>query len=409
MQQRLVIIGGGHAAAQLCGALSEGGYDGAITLVSEEAVPPYHRPPLSKAYLKQDSDALQSLRGADFFALQGITLQLGDAVDAIDTASREVRLHSGSVLGYDRLVIATGARPRHLPGLAEGMRNVVSLRSAGDAQRLRTQLAAAERIVVIGGGFIGLELAATARGLGKHVTVIEAAPRLLARAVSPEISAHVAAVHRAAGIDVRLDARDLTFEAGLDDIKAVNIGMDNDSERLPTDLLVIGIGAVPETRLAEAAGLVCRNGIVVDAHMQTSDDNIYAIGDCASFPYAPWGTPLRLESVQNAHDQARTAAASLLGTPTPYVAVPWFWSEQGAMRLQMTGLARPDALRVRRDGATAQSFSILHYEGDRLVCVESVNAPMDHLAAKKLLDLGRSPAPEVACDAGTPLKAHTAA
>jgi len=171
---------------------------------------------------------------------------------------------------------------------------------------------------------------------------------------------------------------------------------------------VIGIGATPDIALAQAAGLDCANGVVVDAHMRTSDPDVFAIGDCTAFPYAPWGEPLRLESVQNAHDQARTLAATLMSQPRPYTAVPWFWSEQGAMRLQMAGLARPEARRFRRPGATPQSFSIVHYEDGRLVCVESVNAPMDHLAAKKLLELGRSPAPDIAIDPATPLKAHTA-
>jgi 3-phenylpropionate/trans-cinnamate dioxygenase ferredoxin reductase subunit len=313
-----------------------------------------------------------------------------------------VRLGSGHALAYDQLVLATGARPRRLPGLAEGLRNVVLLRSAEDAQRLRLQLAQAERVVVIGGGFIGLELAATARALGKTVTVLEAAPRLLARAVSPELSDHVLQTHRAAGIEIRVDVPAMSTVTEGDRATAVKIG----DETLPLDLLVIGIGATPEIALAQSAGLDCANGVVVDAHMRTSDPAIFAIGDCASFPYAPWGEPLRLESVQNAHDQARTLAATLMDRAQPYTAVPWFWSEQGTMRLQMTGLARPQARRVRRPGATPQSFSVLHYDGDRLVCVESVNAPMDHIAAKKILELGRSPAPDIAVDPAIPLKTH---
>jgi len=401
---QLLIIGGGHAAAQLCAALTEAAYSGRITLVSEESALPYHRPPLSKGFLKQADDSLQHLRGDGFFDTHRIDVHLGDAALAIDRASKQVSLRSGLQLAYDQLVLATGARPRRLPGLAEGLQNTVLLRSAEDALRLRRQLASAQAVVVIGGGFIGLELAATARALGKTVTVLEAAPRLLARAVSPELSEHVLQTHAAAGIDVRVNAGPLQVITEGERATAVQLA----DERLPLDLLVIGIGATPDIALARAAGLECANGVLVDAHMQTSDPDVFAIGDCTAFPYAPWGEALRLESVQNAHDQARTLAATLMSQRKPYTAVPWFWSEQGAMRLQMTGLARPEALRVRRPGATPQSFSILHYEDGRLVCVESVNAPMDHLAAKKLLELGRSPAPEIAIDPATPLKAHTA-
>jgi 3-phenylpropionate/trans-cinnamate dioxygenase ferredoxin reductase subunit len=255
---------------------------------------------------------------------------------------------------------------------------------------------------VLGGGFIGLEIAATARALGKAVTVLESAPRLLSRSVSAELAEHVLQTHRANGIDLRLGVAVGSFEHDGRRLSALTVA----GERHPVELLVLGIGAAPETALASEAGLEVDNGITVDAYMRTSDPAILAVGDCCNFPEASSGRRLRLESVQNANDQARCAVATLLGRETPYRALPWFWSEQGAMRLQMAGLMPADGTRHRRPGANAASFSVLHYVGDRLACVESVNAPMDHVMSRKLLEAGISPAPELACDASVPLKTH---
>ena len=400
MSDSIVIVGGGHAAAQLCAGLNEAGVGGRVHLVCEEARAPYQRPPLSKAYLKNPAEALQPHRADAWYADAGITVHLADPAMAIDRQAQTVRLKSGLVLPYARLVLATGTRARTLPHLPAGLANVATLRSADDADRLREQLAAAQHVTVLGGGFIGLEIAATAAVLGKAVQVLEAAPRLLLRSVSPEIAEHVLRTHRAAGIDVRLGVSAGGFEVEGDRLAALTV----DGRREPVELLVMGIGAVAEHGLASAAGLHCENGIVVDACMRTSDPLILAVGDCCSFPEFGSGRRLRLESVQNANDQARTAVATLLGREEPYRALPWFWSEQGSLRLQMAGLAPAEGVRHRRPGATPASFSILHYLGDRLVCVESVNAPMDHVMSRKLLEAGKSPAPELACDAATPLK-----
>jgi 3-phenylpropionate/trans-cinnamate dioxygenase ferredoxin reductase subunit len=398
----IVIVGGGHAAAQLCAGLKSAGHAGPLHLVCEEAELPYHRPPLSKAYLKNPDEALQAHRAEAWYASSGITVHLGDRAVAIDRPRRIVRLASGRELGYGQLVLATGSRGRHLPHLPPSLANVVVLRNAADAQRLRGLLDAAAHLTVLGGGFIGLEIAATARARGKQVTVLEAAPRLLMRSVSPELAEHVLAVHRASGIDLRLGVAAGGFEVAQERLAALTV----DGQREPVDLLVLGVGAVPEHTLASDAGLECDNGIVVDDHLRTSDPSILAIGDCASFPEHLSGRRLRLESVQNANDQARTAVATLTGASAPYCALPWFWSEQGALRLQMAGLMPADGHRHRRPGASAASFSLLHYAGPRLVCVESVNAPADHLAARKLLEAGISPEPALACDPATPLKAH---
>jgi 3-phenylpropionate/trans-cinnamate dioxygenase ferredoxin reductase subunit len=398
----IVIIGGGHAAAQLCAGLAAAGQCARVHMVCEEAELPYQRPPLSKAYLKSAQETLLWHRPEHWYAEAGVRLHRADPAISIDRARRSVRLRSGVELEYARLVLATGTRARRLPHLPEGLDNVATLRSADDAQRLRALIDAARHLTVLGGGFIGLEIAATARAAGKAVTVLEAAPRLLMRSVSPELAEHVLQTHRASGMELRLGVAAGGFEVNEGRLVALTV----DGQHEPVELMVLGIGAVPEHALASKAGLECDNGIVVDAFMRTSDPAILAVGDCTSFHEFRSGRRTRLESVQNANDQARTAVATLLGREEPYRSLPWFWSEQGSLRLQMAGLMPVDGTRYRRPGATPASFSILHYAGPQLACVESVNAPADHMAARKLLELGKSPDPALACDPATALKAH---
>jgi 3-phenylpropionate/trans-cinnamate dioxygenase ferredoxin reductase subunit len=403
----ILIIGGGHAAAQMCAGLVEAGAGNRTTLVCGEPVLPYQRPPLSKSFLRKAEEAAQLHRAEAWYADAGVTVRLGEPVVAIDRERQLVRLRGGDQLPYGRLVLATGGRARLLADLPPELANVATLRSVADALALREKMNAFESLTVVGGGFIGLEAAATGRALGKRVTVVESASRLLARAVSPELSEHVLQVHRDAGCDIHLQARIDGFEiepanqpGGAQRLAAIRL----DGERHPVDLLLLGIGAEPETSLAEAAGLDCDNGIVVDEFMVSSDPAILAIGDCTSFPDSASGRRLRLESVQNANDQARTAVATILGKPQPHRAVPWFWSEQGSLRLQMVGLPPPHAERHRRPGPKADSFSIFHYVDGVLQCVESVNAPLDHLMARKLLEAGRTPAIAEAIDPAVPLK-----
>lgn len=399
----IVIVGGGHAGAALCGELAKAGLGPRLRLVCEEADLPYQRPPLSKHFLKSPTETLQPHRPEAWYAEQGIALHRGDAVVAIDRAARAVTLASGQRLPYERLVLATGARARRLPPLPEGLANVVALRQAGDARALRDGLVPGGRLTVLGGGFIGLEVAATARALGLEVEVLESLPRLLSRALSAEMAETVRAAHAAAGIALRLGARVDGFEVEGDRLVALQV----DGERRPLDRLVLGIGAVPDTALAAAAGLAVDNGIVVDGCMRTSDPAILAIGDCSNFPSAAeGGRRLRLESVQNATDQGRTAAATLQGREEPYSALPWFWSDQGALRLQMAGLMPPaeQATRHRRPAPSGDGYSLLHYVGERFVCVESLNAALDHTMARKLLEAGKSPPPAQACDPAVPLK-----
>ena len=398
--ESIVIVGGGHAAAQLCGALAKAGRARGVHLVCEEPELPYQRPPLSKSFLRDDAESVASHRPEAWYSEAGITIHQGDPAIAIDRSKRLVHLRSGAALAFGSLVLATGARARRLHHGPTGLVNVAELRTAADAVRMRELLASCRQLTVVGGGFIGLEIAAGARAMGKAVQVLESAPRLLARAVSPEVAQHVLATHREHGIDVRLGVAVGSFEARADRLASLAVdGVPQDVE-----LMVQGIGAVPEHGLATDAGLHCDNGIVVDEHMRTSDPAILAIGDCTSFPEHTSGRRLRLESVQNANDQARTAAATITGQLQPHRAVPWFWSDQADLRLQMVGLVPAQGTRHRRDGATARSFSMLHYVDDRLACVESVNAPMDHLAARKLLETGRSVPPALACDPAVPLK-----
>ena len=400
---KLVIVGGGHAGAALCSELAKAGLGARVHLVCEEQELPYQRPPLSKHFMKSPDEALQPHRPEAWYAEQGITLHRGDAAVAIDRDARRLRLASGTSLPYASLLLATGARARTLPQLPAGLSNVAVLRHALDARALRAWLQAGRGLTVLGGGFIGLEIAATAKALGLEVEVLEGLPRLLTRALSAEMAATVQAAHAAAGIALRLTASVDGFEIDGDRLVALRV----DGERRAIDRLVLGIGAVPETALAQQAGLAVDNGIVVDACMRTSDPHILAVGDCTNFPCAAnGGQRLRLESVQNAVDQARTAAATLQGREEPYRALPWFWSDQGGLRLQMAGLLPPAAMatRHRRPAASGDGYSLLHYVGERFVCVESINSPLDHTMARKLLEAGKSPPAAQAADPAVALK-----
>ncbi|MCS6765270.1 MAG: FAD-dependent oxidoreductase [Candidatus Protistobacter heckmanni] len=401
--KRIVIIGGGHATAQLCASLVEAkqaGQEYEVAVVSAETEVPYQRPPLSKAYIKTPDAALTPIRARAYYDEHGIALHLGETAVSIDRAARSVALASGKTLAYDWLILATGSRARKLPGVPDATQDLHYLRNAAEAAALRAALNAANKVVVVGGGFIGLEVAATARGLGKDVLVLESAPRLLARALSPEMSGFLLQTHRAAGIEVRLNAR---LEKVLIEGGKVT-GVAEAGGDAAADLILAGIGAEPEIALAKEAGLETGNGIVVDAHMRTSDPQILAVGDCTLFPLHGAGRSIRLESVQNANDQARTAIATIGGQNTPYTALPWFWSEQGAVRVQIAGLAGPNATRHLRGDPASGKFSVLLYENGKFAAVESANLPADHLAARKLLESGVSPAPEAASNPATALK-----
>ena len=401
MSAGIVIVGAGQAGVQTAEALRAGGFEGPITLLGDEPHGPYHRPPLSKAWLAGEMDAAQLvMRAPEMLARKNIELRTGVAVQRIDRATKTVQLADGSTLPYRGLVLATGATPRALPLAGADAPGVLPLRSRADASAIAERMAAClekgQPIVVIGGGFIGLEVAATARKKGATVTVLEAAPRLLGRVLAPVLSDWYAELHRGHGVQLVLGAQVSAIEADATGVRGVKLA---DGTLLPAGLVVVGIGVSANDQLAREAGLEGDRGIVVDACGRTGDPAIVAAGDCTA-RRLPDGSLLRLESVQNATEQGKSAAAALLGQDRPFTATPWFWSDQYDKKLQMAGLSMgADTWAVRGDMGSG-SFSVYHFQGPRLLAVDSVNAAKDHLQARKLLDAGVSPTPEQAGDAG---------
>lgn len=389
MSAHCIIIGGGHGGAQLCASLREQGYDGKITMISRDDALPYHRPPLSKAFLKDPAVGTQIIRPQAFYDDNDIHLLLGRNVKSIDPAAHFIELDGGERLEYSKLVLSTGTLARQLDVPGVNTAGVHYLRIAEDAHALRAEIAAASSVSVIGGGFIGLEAAATFALLGKKVTVFEAGERLLGRAVSPEISSYFLEKFRNSGIDIRLETT--VSEILIENTRVRAVVSEN--KELPADIVLIGIGVTSNCELAELAGLKCDNGIEVDDHMQTSDPDILAIGDCVTYRHWQTETKLRLESVQNANDQARNAALTLIGKPQPYREVAWFWSDQGTDKLQIVGLSHDSDQRVVRRDDEKNRLSVFHFKQYRLVAIETVNCPADHMIGRKLLKTGVSPEP----------------
>jgi 3-phenylpropionate/trans-cinnamate dioxygenase ferredoxin reductase subunit len=374
----VVIVGAGQAGFQVAASLRTEGYLESITLIGEEPHLPYQRPPLSKGFLegKQTIDHTV-LRPEAFFLTQRIELITGHRVTAIDRVASQVELASGTRLRYDQLVLATGARPRELPA-----GSVIYLRTRADAVELRERLGAAATIAVIGGGFIGLEVAAAAQGLGKSVTVFELQDRLMSRCVSPLLSEFYRRVHTDHDVRIVLGTP-ATPQA---------------------DLLLAGIGVIPNVELAEGAGLSIGNGILVDQHLRTSDPQIFAIGDCANHPNEFAGGRARLESVQNAVDQAKCAAANIAGRGVPFHAVPWFWTDQFDIKLQMAGLSAGADQEILRGDPETRKFSVFYFRGGRLIAIDSINRPGDHMVGRKLLAAGSTLPPAQASDESLDLK-----
>lgn len=397
----LLVVGGSYAAVNIVIGAREAGYDGRIRLLSAEPHLPYQRPPLSKAYLQgKDDEAMLAIRAEAFFRQQQVELMLGRAAVQIDRDEGCVRLEDGSVLAYDRLALAIGARARRLPVPGADMQGVLSLRSLDDARLLRDQLAEAERVVVIGGGFVGLEAAASAIQLGKQVTVLESQDRLLARALGVPLAEFLAAAHQRRGVALDFGAQVAALEGDLGRVRAVRTA---DGRRFAADLVVVGIGSIPNTELAQAAGIACRDGILVDHFTQTDDPAVFAAGDCARHP-GRTGERLRLESVQNAAEQGRITGATMAGRQIPYEAVPWFWSDQYDLKLQMAGLAAGADRTVCRGEPAEDRFSLFHYRNDRLIAVESVNRPAEHMLARKLLAADLHPPPALVADPSADLR-----
>jgi 3-phenylpropionate/trans-cinnamate dioxygenase ferredoxin reductase subunit len=398
----IVIVGGGHGGSQIAASLREKGFGGPLTLISAESEIPYQRPPLSKAFLKDPTHNLLPLRPMSFYEKNKIDLRLGVEAVAIDRREGSLKLGDGSALAYDRLALAVGSRPR-VPAIAGvDLDGVFYLRQADDARWLRSRLPHAESVVVVGGGFIGLEIAATARLLGKTVTVIEAVDRLMGRVVHPEISSHFLDLHRGWGTDVRFKTPVGAIIGDGGKVVAVETAT---GERIVADVAVIGIGILPNVEMAAEAGLAVDNGILVDQFLSTSDPSIVAIGDCVAFDHWELGRRVRLESVQNAVDQGKSAALTLLGQPEAFRAVPWFWSDQGNVKLQMVGLSADATRSVMRGRREDGSFSVFHFKEERLVAIDSVNRPADHMIGRRMIGAGISPPAELVTDESADLKA----
>jgi 3-phenylpropionate/trans-cinnamate dioxygenase ferredoxin reductase subunit len=401
----VLIVGAGHAGFQLAASLRQHGYGEHICLINDEAHLPYQRPPLSKAYLKGEGrpDSLM-FRPDKFYRDQNIEL-ISDRAVSIDRAARRLLLASGSSLDYGHLVLATGARNRLLDLPNANLGDVRYLRILDESEGLRQRIGSAKGVVVIGAGFIGLEFAATARAKGLEVDVIELGTRVMARAVTAEISEYFQARHTAAGIRIHLGVQATSIESDGGSVAGVSL---SDGRHLPADLVVVGVGVLPNVELAAEAGLPVAAGIIVNEQLLTADPNISAIGDCALFASPRFGGSLRLESVQNATDHARCVAARLTGDAKTYDGLPWFWSDQGDDKLQIAGLTTGYDRVVERGDRGARSFSAFCYKSGQLVGIESVNRAADHVFGRKILGLNRSIEPEQAADLSFDLKAALA-
>lgn len=394
----IVVIGAGQAGSSLVAKLRNSGFDGQITLIGEEIAPPYQRPPLSKAYLlgEMELDRLY-LRPEKFYEDQRITLRLGTRVDQIDTATQEVvigqeRLH------YDQLALTTGSVPRRLPASIGGdLDGVHVVRTLEDVDRMEPEFFGGRRVLIVGGGYIGLEAAAVAAKKGLQVTLVEMADRILQRVAAPETSDYFRTLHTAHGVKI-------IEGVGLDTLRGsgrVSGALLTDGSEIDVDFVIVGVGISPGTSLAEAAGLTLENGIKTDTHGRTSAPNIWAAGDCASFPYRD--TRIRLESVPNAIDQAEVVARNMLGEAVDYIAKPWFWSDQYDVKLQIAGLNTGYDNVVTRDNGEG-SISFWYYQGDMLLAVDAMNDPRGYMVGKRLIESGKSPEKAAISDPATELK-----
>jgi 3-phenylpropionate/trans-cinnamate dioxygenase ferredoxin reductase subunit len=399
-QGPVVIIGAGHAGFQLAASLRQNGFGERVMLINDEGHLPYQRPPLSKAYLKGTGgpDSLM-FRPAKFYHDQNVEL-ITDRAVSIDRAARTVALESGVTLDYGHLVFATGARNRLLDIPNANLRDVRYLRTLDESEALRHLIAPGQRVTVIGAGFIGLEFAATARAKGLEVDVVELAARVMARAVTAEISEFFQFRHTASGIRIHLGVQVTSIENGAR-VTCVSL---SDGRHIPADLVVVGVGVLPNVELAAEAGLPVASGIIVNEHLLTADENISAIGDCALYASQRFGGSLRLESVQNATDHARCVAARLTGKSELYDGLPWFWSDQGPDKLQMVGLTTGYDRVVVRGDREQRAFSAFCYKSGQLVGIESVNRAGDHMFGRRLLAANGSITPEQAADTGFDLK-----
>lgn len=383
---QIVVVGAGQAGASLTAKLRNLGYDGGITLIGAEAQPPYQRPPLSKAYLMGEMEQERLfLRPRRFYEDQGIALRLGKSVSGIDAAARTVSL-GREKLAYDALVLTTGSEPRRLPdAIGGGLKGVFTVRSLADIDAMAPEVADGRRVLVIGGGYIGLEAAAVAAKKGMKVTLVEMAERILGRVAAPETSDYFRNLHRAHGVEI-IEGVGLERLTGEDKVTGAVL---SDGRKMDIDMAIVGVGIAPSITLAQGAGLKIDNGIHTDAQGRTSDPAIWSAGDCASFPWR--GARIRLESVQNAIDQAEVVAENLMGAQKDYDPHPWFWSDQYDVKLQIAGLNTGFDRLVVRPGEKDGAVSHWYYGRDRLLAVDAMNDPRAYMVGKRLIEAGRSP------------------
>jgi 3-phenylpropionate/trans-cinnamate dioxygenase ferredoxin reductase subunit len=382
MLSTIIIIGGGQAGAQAIDTLRREGFGGRLVLIGDEPELPYQRPPLSKKYLSGEMAAERlAFRHRSFYDQHGIELKLGQRAVRLFPATREVELAAGEKLTYDRLLLCIGAESRRLTCPGATLPGVQYLRALADIAPIQSGFKPGARIVVIGGGYIGLETAATCRKMGCEVTVLEMADRIMNRVVAPPVSQYFAEEHRRHGVNIICDTRVVRLE-GTDRVERVVCA---DGSSHPADLVLVGVGAVATTELASAAGLACDNGIVVDEYCRTSDPAIYAAGDCTNHPSLRFGRRVRLESVDNAFEQAKTAALNMLDRPVAHDRVPWFWSDQFDNKLLIVGLSQDYDRQILRGSPASRSFSVCYLKGQELLAVEAINHSKDYMAARKLI------------------------
>ena len=404
MYGQIVIVGAGQAAVQTVDTLRRKGFTGELAVVGDEPYLPYQRPPLSKKYLAGTLERDRLLiRPAAFFADHKVSTHLGRRVAEIAPVQGHLRLDDATVLPFDALVLATGSRPRRLLSPGADLAGVHYLRGIADADTIRAACTGGGRAVIIGGGYIGLEVAATLRELGMEVTVLEMADRVMNRVTCPEVSAFYTREHARAGVHIHCNAqvRALHGDPRSARVRAV---VTEDGREFPADLVIVGVGVVPADELAKAAGLDCENGVRTDAHCRTSAPHIYAAGDCASHLNRQYGRHLRLESVDNAFEQGTTVALNLLGVPTPHDKVPWFWSDQFDLKLIIVGVGYGYDSVVMRGDPASRSFSACYLRAGELVAIDSINAPKDQMAARKLIAVHARPDPAKLADPAIALK-----
>lgn len=401
MSNRCIIVGASHAAAQLAPALRLAGWQGEILIVGDESYLPYHRPPLSKAFLlgaRSVEDLL--IRPAEFYKKNDVAFRKG-RVAVINRDAKILTLESGETLSYAKLALCTGSRVRKLSIPGVELKGVHYLRNIQDVEGMKCDVVEGKHALIVGGGYIGLETASVLRKLGMHVTVLEMAPRILQRVAAPELSEFYARIHREEGVDIHTN---VSVSSIVGDTKVNGVFCSNGAE-YPADLVVIGVGILPNVELAETAGLAVENGILVDAHCMTNDSDIAAAGDCTNFYNELYGVRLRLESVPNANEQGKIAAASLCGIRKNYNSLPWFWSDQYDLKLQIAGLSQGyDQVFIRGDIAQSRSFAAFYFKQGKLIAADCVNRPQEFMLSKKLISLGGEISPDKLIDESLPVK-----